>query len=60
MSVQATVTSEWNMRRVAVKYVPSLLSIEQKKHRIEVCQDVLQCAVDDPTFMSRIISSDES
>jgi hypothetical protein len=59
-SVQTILTSELNMRRVAAKFVLRLLTPEQKEHRVAVCQDLRECAVDNPSFMSRIITGDES
>jgi hypothetical protein len=38
--VQTILTSEFNMRRVAAKFIPRLLTLEQKEHRIAVCQDL--------------------
>jgi histone-lysine N-methyltransferase SETMAR len=52
--------SELNMRRVATKFVPRLLTPEQKEHRVTVCQDLRKRATDNPSFMSRIITSDKS
>lgn len=58
--VQMIVTSILNMRRIAAKFVPRLLSHEQKEHRLQVCRDLRQRALDDPEFLSRIITADES
>jgi histone-lysine N-methyltransferase SETMAR len=59
-SVQTILTSELNMRCVAAKFVPRLLTPEQKEHRVTVCQDLCERAADNPSFMSRIITGDES
>jgi hypothetical protein len=48
------------MHRVATKFVPRLLTPEQKEHRVAICQKLRQHAVDDPSFMSRVITVDES
>jgi histone-lysine N-methyltransferase SETMAR len=48
------------MRRVAAKFVPRLLTPEQKEHRVAVCQDLRERATDNPSFTSRIITGDES
>jgi len=48
------------MHRVAAKFVPRLLTPEQKEHRVAICQELRQRAVDDPSFMSRVITGDES
>ena len=59
-SVQAILTSELNMRRIAAKFVPRLLTQEQKENRVEVCKELRQSASEDPSLMSRIITGDES
>jgi hypothetical protein len=59
-SVQTILMLELNMRRVTAKFVPRLLTPEQKEHRVAVCQDLCEHAVDNPSFMSRIITGDES
>jgi len=48
------------MHHVAAKFMPRLLTREQKEHRVAVCQQLSQCALDDPSFMSRVITGDES
>jgi len=48
------------MHRIAAKFVPRLLTPEQKEHHIAVCQEFRQNALDDPSFMSRVITGDES
>lgn len=48
------------MWHVATNFSPHLFTTEQKGHCIEVCQDLCQHAIDDPSFMSRITSSDKS
>ncbi|XP_008294029.1 histone-lysine N-methyltransferase SETMAR-like isoform X2 [Stegastes partitus] len=58
-TVQAILTSNLNLHRVAAKFVPRLLTPEQKQQRVKVCDDLRQQAQDDPTFMSRIITGEE-
>jgi hypothetical protein len=48
------------MLRVAAKFVPRLLASEQKEHRVAICQELRQCALEDPSFMLRVITGDES
>jgi len=59
-TMQTILTCDLNMYRVAAKFVPRLLTPEQKEHRVEICQELHQRAPDDPSFMSRVISGDES
>ena len=47
------------MRRVSAKFVPKLLTEEQKELRKEICKDMLDCANHDPEFMKTIITGDE-
>jgi len=59
-TVQTILTCDLNMHCVAAKFVPRLLTPKQKERRLTICQELRQRAVDDPTFMSRIITGDES
>ena len=59
-TVQIILTFDLNMHRVAAKFVPRLLTPEQKEHRAAICQELRQRALDDPSFMSRVITGDES
>jgi len=59
-TVQTILTCDLNMHRVAAKFVPRLLIPEQKEHCIAICQELRQHALDDPSFMSRVITGDES
>jgi len=58
--VQTILTCDLNMNRVAAKFVPRLLTPEQKEHRVAICQELRQRVVDDPSFMSKVITGDES
>ena len=59
-SAQAILTEELCMRRVAAKFVPKLLTREQQDLRLDVAQDMLNCANQDPQFMKKIITGDET
>jgi len=59
-TVQTILTCDLNMYRVTAQFVPRLLTPEQKEHRVAICQELHQRAVDDPSFMSRAITGDES
>jgi hypothetical protein len=48
------------MRRIAAKFVPRLLSNDQKEHRVAVCMELKDQARDDPNFISKVITGDES
>jgi len=49
-TVQTVLTCDLNMHRVATKFVPRLLTPEQKEHRVAICQELRQRALDDPSF----------
>jgi len=57
---QKILNEELQMRRVLVKYVPRLLTAEQKQERVSICTDLHKQAQNDPNFMSLVITGDES
>ena len=59
-TVQTILTCDLNMHRIAAKFVPRLLTPKQKEHRVAICQELRQHALNDPSFMSRVITGDES
>ena len=59
-SAHAILRDDLNMHRVAAKFVPKLLSAEQKELRLAVAQDLLDTANTDPEFLNTIITGDES
>jgi len=48
------------MRRVSAKFVPRLLTAEQKDDSVSVCTDLRERDQNDPNFMSSVITGDES
>ena len=48
------------MKRVSSKFVPKLLTAEQKQLRVKVSQDTLDSTNSDPDFLNTIITGDES
>ena len=48
------------MRRVASKFVPRLLSVDQKQQRLDVCLDLKENAANDPSFLSNVIMGDKT
>jgi hypothetical protein len=59
-TVQIILTSDLNIHCVAEKFVPRLLTSEQKDHRVAICLEIRQRALDDQLFMSSIITGDEN
>jgi hypothetical protein len=46
------------MHRVATKFVPRILTADQKQQRVDVRTELRQLASDDETFLSRDITGD--
>lgn len=59
-SVQSILTDDLGMRRVSAKFVPKLLSEEQKEARASAACDLVGCVENDRNFMTKIITGDES
>ena len=57
---QRIVTGDLAMKRVAAKFIPKLLNLDQKKNRMLICQDMKQSLADDPDLLSKIITGDET
>ncbi|PNF17937.1 hypothetical protein B7P43_G14737 [Cryptotermes secundus] len=57
---QRILSEELNMRMIAAKFVPRLLQNEQKQHRLEVCRELQQQLQEDPNFLSKVVTGDES
>ena len=54
-AVQVILRSDLTIHRIVARFVPRLLTPDQKELTTEICQDLHQRALDDPTFMSRVI-----
>jgi hypothetical protein len=48
---QEILTENVNMCRIAAKFVPRLLTNDQKQRRINVCPELREKANEDPTFI---------
>jgi len=57
---QRILTEELGMHRVAAKFVPRILTADQKQRRVNVCTELRQLVSDNETFLSRVIIGDES
>ena len=53
-------TEDLKMRRVASKFVPRLLSVDQKQQQLDVCLDLKENAANDPSFLLNVITGDET
>ncbi|UYV78297.1 hypothetical protein LAZ67_16000889 [Cordylochernes scorpioides] len=52
--------NDLGMRRVAVKFVPKLLNCDQKQHRMNIADEMLDSVCDDPNLLQRVITGDEA
>ncbi|PNF41749.1 hypothetical protein B7P43_G03429 [Cryptotermes secundus] len=59
-SVHSILTEDLGRRRVSAKFVPKLLTMEQKHRRLEIAQDMLDNANSNPNFLNTVITGDES
>jgi len=57
---QRVLTEELGMHHVAAKFVPRILTADQKQQHVNVCTELRQLASDDETFLSRVITGDGS
>jgi len=48
------------MHRAAAKFVPRILTADQKQQGVNFCTELRQLASDDATFLCRVITSDKS
>jgi hypothetical protein len=49
-----------NMRRIASNFVPRLSTNDQKQRCVNVCLELREKANEDPTFISKIVTGDDS
>ena len=59
-SCQRILTEELHIKRVAVKFVPRLLSENQRANRLDACCEMKDQLKTLPDFLSKIITGDES
>jgi hypothetical protein len=58
--VQSILTKDLGMKCISLKFVPKLLTVEQKEIRLAVARDLLQCAGQDANYLKTLITGDES
>ena len=59
-SVQNILTTDLNMRRVSAKFVPRVLTIEQKQQRLSISLELRVRAASDSSFLGNVITGDET
>jgi len=53
-------TEDLKMRRVASKFIPRILSVDQKQQQLDACLDLKENVANDPSFLSNVIMGDET
>ncbi|XP_068204662.1 protein GVQW3-like [Palaemon carinicauda] len=59
-SVQVILTDDLNMRHLTTKFVPCILTAEQKESRFAIPSELFERSVADAAFLSSIVTGDES
>ncbi len=59
-SVHCLLTKDMKLNKLSTKFVPRLLSQEQKDHRVALCRQNLQEFRDDNSLLEKVITTDES
>lgn len=59
-TVHQILTNDLEMRKICAKMVPKILSQDQKDNRRDRCLDFLEQIENDPSFLERVITGDES
>ena len=48
------------MHRITAKFVPGVLTQDQKDRRVAICQELKETVINDPTLLLNVITGDES
>ena len=59
-TVWKIITEDLGMWKVCTKMVPRLLNDDQKEHRVQVCQDIIERLQTEPDLFCRVITGDET
>ncbi|UYV78777.1 hypothetical protein LAZ67_16002713 [Cordylochernes scorpioides] len=59
-SCHSILINDLGMRRVAAKFVPKLLNCDQKQHRMNIANEMLDSVRADPNLFQRVITGDET
>ena len=59
-SCQRILTEQLNMHRIAAKFVPSVLTQDQKDSRVAICQEQKETVINYPTLLLNVSTGDES
>ena len=53
-------TEQLNMHRIAAKFVPRVLTQDQKDSRVAIGQELKETVINDPTLLLNVITGDEN
>ena len=59
-SCQRILTEQLNMHHIAAKFVPKVLTHDQKGSRVAIFQELKDTVINDPTLLLNVITGDES
>ena len=59
-TVRTILTEDLGMRKVCAKMVPKLLTDDHKDIRTNVCRNILQMIEEEPDFLGKVITGDET
>ena len=59
-SCKRVLTEQLNMHRIAAKFVPRVLTQDQKDSRVAICQELKETVINDPTLLLNVIIGVES
>ena len=59
-SCQRNLTEQLNIHRTAAKFVPRVLTQDQKDSRAAICQEQKETVINEPTLLLNVITGDES
>ena len=59
-SCRRILTEQLNVHRIAAKFVPRVLTQDQKDSRVAICQELKETVINDPTLLLNVITGDES
>ena len=59
-SFQRILTEQLNMHRISAKFLPRVLTNDQKDSRVAICQELKETVVNDSTLLLNVITGDES
>ena len=57
-SCQQMLTEDLNMKRVSPKFIPRLLTEDQKNNNLNVCYNLREQAGNDPPIHSKVVTGD--